>query len=233
MNTDKKRSFKLKRGLIVLCVLTIAFLGYVEIINLDSKNMTYRQKFLKTVYPVLMWITKVTGKNSDALKNTAGAKPAQSFYSLSIPLGNGKTLDCSTLRGKKLLLVNTASDCGYTNQFDALQKLYETHQNKLVIIGFPANDFKEQEKGTDTAIEQFCKINFGVTFPLAAKTVVIKSPAQSPLFQWLSDKAKNGWNEQAPSWNFCKYVVDESGTLTHFFASSVSPAAAEVTAAIQ
>jgi glutathione peroxidase len=231
--TEKKKYRKLKRFVIVTGILVAALLVYVEIVNLNSKNMTYRQKFLKAVYPFLMWVTKAAGKNSAILENTASVKPSQSFYDLSIKMNDGSTLQCSTLRGKKIIVVNTASDCGYTNQFGELQSLFEENKDKLVIIGFPANDFKEQEKGSDANIGEFCKINYGVTFPLAAKSTVIKAAGQNELFKWLSDKNKNGWNEQAPSWNFCKYIINTDGTLTHYFAASVSPASNDVKKAIQ
>jgi glutathione peroxidase len=231
--TGKKQYRKLKRFAIVLLVLAAAFFGYVEIINLNSKNMTYRQKFLKAVYPVFMWFTKTTGTNSAVLENTSSVKPPLSFYDLAIKMNDGSILQCSTLRGKNVLLVNTASDCGYTRQFGELQSLYEENKDKLVIIGFPANDFKEQEKGTDASIGEFCKLNYGVTFPLAAKSTVIKAAGQNELFQWLTDKNKNGWNEQPPSWNFCKYLVNKEGTLTHYFASSVTPGSGKVKNAIR
>jgi glutathione peroxidase len=229
----KKKYRKLKRFAIVTGVLIAAFFAYVEIANLHSKNMTYRQKFLKALYPAIMWFTKAAGKSSAVLKNTAGVKPQQSFYDLTIQMSDGSTLACSTLKGKKVILVNTASDCGYTRQFGELQSLYAANDKKLVIIGFPANDFKEQEKGTDASIGEFCKINYGVTFPLAAKSMVVKAAGQNVIFQWLTDKTKNGWNEQAPSWNFCKYLVNEEGTLTHYFATAISPGSSEITTAIE
>ncbi len=92
-----------------------------------------------------------------------------------------------------------------------------------MIIGFPANDFKEQEKGNDAEIAQFCKLNFGVTFPLAKKSIVIKEKDQNSVYRWLTDSTQNGWNNRQPSWNFCKYIVDEQGRLTHYFGASVSP----------
>lgn len=149
--------------------------------------------------------------------------PPVSFYSLPGTLNNGAPADLSQYKGKKLLLVNTASDCGYTNQYDGLEKLYEKYSGKLTIIGFPANDFKEQEKGSDEAIAEFCKVNFGVTFPLMKKSSVVKGVQQNPVFGWLTDPAQNGWNSQAPTWNFCKYIIDENGRLTHFFEAAVEP----------
>lgn len=227
----KKPYTKLKRILIVLLILSIAFFAYVEIANRNSHNMTYRQKVLKAVYPALMWFTKLTGKNT---KELSGAKePPVSFYSNKAITINGDTLDFASLKGKKVLLVNTASDCGYTNQYDDLQKLSADYKDKLVVVGFPANDFKEQEKGTNDEIAKFCKVNFGVTFPLMEKSSVIKSPLQNSVFQWLTDPAKNGWNGKAPTWNFSKYLVNEKGELTNYFDPSVSPLSEAVKKAIE
>ena len=132
-----------------------------------------------------------------------------------------------------ILLMNTASDCGYTNQYEDLQKLYEENKDSLVIIGFPANNFKEQEKGTDEEIAEFCKLNYGVSFPLAKKRSVIAGPDQHPIFQWLTDKNKNGWTSKKPSWNFSKYLVNENGILVNYFDPSISPTSSEVKDAIK
>ena len=121
------------------------------------------------------------------------------------------------------MLVNTASNCGYTAQYKELEELYEKYKNQLVIIGFPANDFKEQEKGSDEEIAQFCRVNYGISFPLSKKSVVIKSPEQNPVFRWLTDKSRNGWNDKPPTWNFSKYLVNEEGTLTHYFDPAIPP----------
>ncbi len=223
---------KLKRLAIVLVVIIAVFAVYVEIVNRNSKNMSYRQKVLKAIYPALMWITKVTGKNTKKIENTQIKAPVTSIYELKISMIDGSELLLSSLKGKKVLLVNTASDCGYTNQYAQLQELYEQHKDKLVVIGFPANDFKEQEKGTDTEIATFCKKNYGVTFPLAQKSVVIKSPQQNPVYQWLTDTTKNGWCKQFPSWNFSKYLINEEGVLINYFDPSVSPLSNEVINAI-
>ena len=223
---------KLKRFIIVLFVIITAFAVYVEIVNRNSKSMTYRQKILKAVYPALIWFTKLTGTKSHKIDNTQLKSPNVSFYDLSVTINDGSQLSFSSFKGKKLLLVNTASDCGYTNQYADLQKLYEENKDKLVIIGFPANDFKEQEKGSDAEIASFCKKNYGVTFPLAQKSVVIKSSQQNPVYQWLTDSAKNGWCNQFPSWNFSKYLINENGLLTNYFDPSVSPLSKEVINAI-
>lgn len=221
----------LKKTGIILFMFLLVFLGYVELANLNSKHMTYRQKVLKAVYPAWMWWGRITGNNKTELSNTT-VQPHVSFYSLKGMLNNGNEMDFSILKGKKVLLVNTASDCGYTGQYAELQALYEKYNNSLVIIGFPANDFKQQEKGTDEEIEKFCKLNYGVSFPLMKKSIVIKNGQQNEVFQWLTDSSKNGWNRKQPSWNFCKYLVNENGILTNYFGSSVSPLSKDVINAI-
>ncbi len=231
MSTGKKRPGKLKRILIVLLLLIVAFWTYVEIANKNSINMTTRQKFLKAVYPVWMWFAGKKGINNTNQSNEK-AMPAVSFYSLSDTAINGKAFDFEQLKDKKIMLVNTASDCGYTGQYDDLQKLSEQYKDKLVIIGFPANDFKEQEKGSDEEIASFCKLNFGVSFPLMKKSSVIKGSGQNKIFEWLTDSTKNGWNNAQPSWNFCKYIVDEQGRLTNYFGSTIEPMGKEIAAAL-
>jgi glutathione peroxidase len=229
---QKKRYKWLKTTIITVVLLILSFSTYVAIVNRNSTNMTTRQKILKAVYPAFIGVTRFFGKNTKIMKNEQAVQAPQSIYDLSVTLNNGQTLPLSSLRGKKVLLVNTASNCGYTNQYEDLQKLYQQYNNKLVIIGFPANDFHEQEKGNDADIGQFCKINFGVSFPLAKKSTVIKSPEQNAIFQWLTHKDQNGWNEQAPSWNFSKYLLNEQGVLTHYFDPAVSPMSEEVVNAI-
>jgi glutathione peroxidase len=175
---------------------------------------------------------KAKGQNK-TVEGASNDAPALPFHQLTVHLNNGSDLPLASFEGKKVLLVNTASNCGYTNQYEDLQKLYDSHKDKLVVIGFPANDFKEQEKGSDEEIAQFCQVNFGVTFPLAKKSVVVKGEAQNSIFRWLTSKEKNGWNEQQPTWNFSKYLVNENGILTHYFEPSVSPLDPEVIEAIE
>jgi glutathione peroxidase len=219
---NKKRYSKFKKALIVLLILIITFFTYVEIANRNSNHMTYRQKFLKAIYPAWIWWANRKGKGTKKLSNEKTI-PAVSFYSLKDTLNDGTAFDFEQLKGKKVMLVNTASNCGYTGQYDDLQKLSEQYKGRLLVIGFPANDFKEQEKGTDEEIAAFCKQNFGVSFPLMKKSSVKKGAGQNKVFQWLTDSAKNGWNSQVPSWNFCKYMVDEQGRLTNYFASTIEP----------
>ncbi|HET6994025.1 MAG TPA: glutathione peroxidase [Chitinophagaceae bacterium] len=195
--------------------------------------MTYRQKVLKAIYPAWMWYNRVTGKKTKVITNDKTPVHTQSLYDLSVRLNNGQTIKLDSLKGKKILIVNTASNCGYTNQYKDLEGLYEKYRDKVVIIGFPANDFKEQEKGTDEQIAEFCKLNYGISFPLAKKSTVIPGPKQNEVFKWLTDKTKNGWNEQSPSWNFSKYLVDEKGELVKYFDPAISPLSDEVINAIE
>jgi glutathione peroxidase len=194
--------------------------------------MTPRQKILKLLYPLFLWARKKSTKET-GWQNKQQTPPPVSFYSLSVTLNNGTTLPFAQLKGKKVMLVNTASDCGYTAQYADLQTLYSRAKEEIEIIAFPANDFKEQEKGTDEEIASFCAINYGVVFPIAKKTVVVNSKQQHPVYQWLSNPNLNGWNDKAPAWNFAKYLVNEEGVLTHYFDPAVSPLDAEVRSAMQ
>lgn len=214
----------IKKIAIIVIVVLGCFAGYVYVVNRNSKDMTIRQKLLKAVYPIFM---SLQGKSGKVLQNEHKA-PVVPFHSLKTLTGSGAAYDFSQLKGKKVLIVNTASNCGYTGQYDELQQLYKRFENKLVILGFPANDFKEQEKGNDEEIAQFCKVNFGVTFPLMKKSSVVKSTEQNEVYQWLSDSTKNGWNSKPPSWNFSKYLIDENGILTHYFDPAVSPLSEQV-----
>ena len=188
-------------------------------------ELTYRQRVLKYFYPAILLFKKLAGNNKIITGNNS--LPPVSFYSLNAILNTNQNLNFSQLKGKKVLLVNTASDCGYTGQYAELQSLFERFNNKLQIIGFPSNDFKEQEKGSDEDIAQFCKVNYGVTFPLARKSIVKKLQGQNSVFRWLSSKELNSWNDKEPSWNFSKYLVDEEGNLIGYFDPSVSPLSTE------
>ena len=185
--------------------------------------MTLRQTLLKIFYPLIMKARNLTGSKNLVLYNSTNVKPSTSFYNLREMANNGAVINFERFKGKKVLIVNTASDCGYTGQYDELENLYKQYNEILVVLGFPANDFKEQEKGSDEEIARFCKINYGVTFPLIKKSTVIKSPEQNQAFQWLTDKNKNGWNDHQPVWNFSKYLVNEEGKLIYYFDPGISP----------
>lgn len=192
---------------------------------------TGRQRLLKALYPVYLFVNRLTGRHSTVLRNP-GNRPAQDFYELEVPLGNGQRLPLANLRGRKLLLVNTASDCIYTDQYKELQQLMAHYGDGLQVIAFPSNDFREQERGNDAEISGFCQVNYGVTFPVAHKAPVLCGPEQQEVFRWLTDKSRNGWNSKAPSWNFAKYLVNEEGILTHYFDPAITPAHPELVKAI-
>lgn len=151
----------------------------------------------------------------------------KSIYDFKMKDINGNEVDFSQFKGKKLLLVNVASKCGYTPQYEGLQKLHEMHGDQVVIIGFPANNFGGQEPGTNEDIKQFCSENYGVTFTMMDK-ISVKGADKDPLYRWLSDKDLNGWNDKEPSWNFCKYFINDKGELVKFFPSSVKPTDEEI-----
>ncbi|MFL5788842.1 MAG: glutathione peroxidase [Flavisolibacter sp.] len=193
--------------------------------------MTSRQKILQFIYPLFTTFQKWKGKQK-ILENKKQIAPPHSIYSFAVTLNNKKQLPLNQLQGKKILFVNTASDCGYTNQYADLQKLYEINSSHLEIIGFPSNDFKQQEKGSDEEIANFCTLNYGISFLLAKKSSVKKGIEQNEIFKWLTSKNENGWNDQPSTWNFSKFLVNENGMLTHYFDPAISPLAEEVIRAI-
>lgn len=163
---------------------------------------------------------------------TTNTKSMEStFYDFKMKDLDGKEIDFSKYKGKKLLLVNVASKCGYTPQYAALQELNEKYGDKVQVLGFPANNFGGQEPGSNEEIKSFCSENYGVTFPVFEK-ISVKGFDKHPLYRWLSDEKMNGWNNQEPTWNFCKYLIDEKGELVKFFPSAVTPMDEEILAAI-
>lgn len=146
-----------------------------------------------------------------------------SIYDFKVPaLSGGGSIDFSKYKGKKVLVVNTASKCGNTPQYEDLQKLYDAHKDKLVIIGFPANNFGGQEPGSNEEIQEFCKKNYGVTFPMAQK-VSVKGDDIHPLFKYLVEEAKKIGVEDPIKWNFTKFLLDEKGKLIAVIPSKVKP----------
>jgi glutathione peroxidase len=141
----------------------------------------------------------------------------KAFYDFSMPSIDGQPIDFSTFKGKKVLVVNTASECGYTPQYADLEALHKEHGDKVVVLGFPANNFGGQEPGSNEEIAEFCKKNFGVSFQLFEK-ISVTGKDQHPLYQWL--KAQSG---EEPKWNFSKYLIDENGKVVAFYPSKVNP----------
>lgn len=219
----------MNKGRSILFIVIGILAGFFAYVGISQRNsqMSFRQKILRTLYPALMWMTRLSGKNTTVLMRS-GIEPKSSIYDLSINTVSGDTMSFSDHAGKYLLLVNTASDCGYTGQYAELQTLQDRFPDHLQIIAFPSNDFKEQEKGSDAAIAGFCQRNYGVRFPVASKGIVLRKSGQQPVFDWLTDPAKNGWNSLNPQWNFAKFLLDREGRLIRYFGPSVSPLSEDV-----
>ena len=170
-------------------------------------------------------------------KKMVSVKPANvmakgSFYDFSLKSLDGKEIiDFTKYKGKKVVVVNTASECGYTPQYADWQAFHKEYGDKIVVLGVPANNFGGQEPGSNKEIATFCQKNYGVTFQMLEKVSVVGSD-QHPLFKWLSKKDLNGWNDKEPTWNFCKYVINEKGEVSHFFASGVKPNSQEFKKAV-
>ncbi|MDP5231959.1 MAG: glutathione peroxidase [Cellulophaga sp.] len=151
-----------------------------------------------------------------------------SIYELKINDIKGSKIDLENFKGKYILFVNVASECGFTSQYAELQKLHEKYQDKLVVIGSPCNQFGGQEPGNEDQIQTFCELNFGVTFLLTEK-LAVKGTGQHPLYQWLTEKAKNGKMSSSVKWNFQKYLVDDKGELMDVFYSITKPSSTKIT----
>ncbi|MCB2411192.1 glutathione peroxidase [Hymenobacter lucidus] len=177
--------------------------------------------------------TTTTPSTSAAMTTTTASETTArgSVYDFSVQTIDGKQVQLSQFKGKKLLLVNVASECGYTPQYKELEELHKKHGDRVVVLGFPANNFGGQEPGTNEQIATFCEKNYGVTFPMFAK-ISVKGDDTAPLYQFLADKARNGIVGEAPDWNFCKYLVDEQGHVVGFYKSKVKPMSDELVAAI-
>ena len=145
-----------------------------------------------------------------------------SIYDLSFDDISGNKVNLSDFKGKKIMFVNTASECGFTGQYAELQELHEKYGDKLVLIGFPCDQFGGQEPGSESEIQSFCKKNYGVTFLMASK-IDVKGENQHPVYQWLTSKDQNGVDNSTVMWNFEKFIVDENGNLVDHFKSPVTP----------
>jgi len=164
---------------------------------------------------------------SSFISKTDTSVQTQTIYDFKVASLNGGTIDFADFKGKKILIVNTASKCGFTPQYEELQALFEKYKDRLVIIGFPANNFFSQEPGSNENIEAFCKKNYGVTFPMAAK-ISVKGKDMAPIYKWLCNKAENGVMDAKVSWNFNKFLLDENGKLIGHFKSKVKPVSEEI-----
>lgn len=180
------------------------------------------------VIPLIIACTRIESRPSNLNENMT---TAASFYDFKMKSIDGMEIDFSQFKGKKVLIVNTASECGYTPQYAELQELHEKYGDKVTVVGFPANNFGGQEPGNNSEIKTFCSKNYGVNFLMMEK-VSVKGENASPLYTWLSNKDQNGWNSDAPSWNFCKYLISEDGKLLKFYSSAVKPMSKEITSAL-
>ena len=154
---------------------------------------------------------------------TMEAQTKQSIHQFKVKDLSGKTFDFATLKGKKILVVNTASKCGYTPQYEQLEAIYKKYKGEnFVIVGFPANNFGSQEPGTNAEIATFCKANYGVTFPMMSK-ISVKGSDMNDVYQFLTKKAKNGLKDSNVEWNFQKYLLNEKGELEQVYLSGVEP----------
>jgi len=192
---------------------------------------------LKLLPVALLTISCTTGtKNADQTEkstpmNSASAiisDSTKSIYQFTVAGLDGGTIDFASFKGKKILVVNTASECGYTPQYKDLEALYQRYKEKLVIVGFPANNFGGQEPGSNEEIKSFCQKNYGVSFPMAAK-VSVKGDDMAPIYQWLTSKALNHVMDADVKWNFNKFLIDEQGRLLTKFESRVTPLSDEIT----
>ncbi len=162
------------------------------------------------------------------LKNDDKMEKENSIHSYSFVSLNGDTIELNTFKGKKILFVNVASKCGFTPQYEGLQELHDKYKDKLVILGFPCNQFGEQEKGSSDEIQSFCKKNYGVEFLMSEK-IDVKGVNQHPIYKWLTSKELNGKNSTSVKWNFQKYLVDEDGIWIDYWYSLTKPKSSKIT----
>ena len=161
-------------------------------------------------------------------KNDSEIAALSNFYDLKAVGIDGEEISFNDYKGKKVLIVNVASKCGYTYQYAEMQKLHDLYGEKVIVLGFPSNDFLYQEPGSNEKIAEFCESVYGVTFQMFEK-IATKGKNQSSVYEWLSKPELNGWNNQSPSWNFCKYLINEEGNLIGFFDARVKPLSDEIT----
>lgn len=159
---------------------------------------------------------------------SAISQQKKSIYDIKLEDISGKSIDLNQFKGKKILFVNVASKCGFTSQYDGLQELYTQYKNKLVIVGLPCNQFGGQEPGTEKEIKSFCRLNYGVDFPMTKK-IDVKGENQHPIYAWLTKKELNGKKSSSVKWNFQKYLVDENGNLIDYYYSMTKPLSKKIT----
>ncbi|MCJ7932046.1 MAG: glutathione peroxidase [Chryseobacterium sp.] len=181
---------------------------------------------MKNIFLLLLsfiaFLQSCTNQKSEISQTKTKELMGKTIYDFKVESLDGKEINFADFKGKKILIVNTASECGFTPQYADLEKVYEQYKDKLVIVGFPANNFGGQEPGTNTEIGAFCQKNYGVTFPLAAK-VSVKGDDTAPIFKYLTEKELNGVKNTTILWNFTKFLLDENGKLIDTFVSTTKP----------
>ncbi|TXF79385.1 glutathione peroxidase [Chryseobacterium sp.] len=169
-----------------------------------------------------------TNQKSEVPQSKTQNPMEKNIYSFKVEGLDGKEINFADFKGKKILIVNTASECGFTPQYADLEQLSKEYKDKLVVVGFPANNFGGQEPGTNEQIGAFCQKNFGVTFPMAAK-VSVKGDDTAPIFKFLTEKEQNGVKNTSIMWNFTKFLLDENGRLIDSFVSTTKPTSESIT----
>ena len=180
-------------------------------------------KFIVAIASLFVSFLVINEPNSN--KNNMNDNP--SVYNIKINSISGEPINLSDFKGKKILFVNTASKCGFTKQYEDLEKLNKEYKSKLVIIGLPCNQFGGQEPGTLDEIQSFCKVNYGVTFLMTEK-IDVKGENQHPLYAWLTDKTKNGVKNSSVKWNFQKYLINEEGQFVDYYYSITKPMSSKI-----
>ena len=174
--------------------------------------------------PIKLFIATVCSLSSTGFST----KPPQSIYNLTIHSINNQIIDIADFKDKYILFVNVASKCGFTKQYKELQELHETYKDQLVVVGLPCNQFGNQEPGNAKTIQEFCSVNYGVSFPITEK-IEVKGSNQHPIYQWLTSKSANGNKNSSVKWNFQKYLVSPNGELVDYFYSTTSPMSPKIT----
>jgi glutathione peroxidase len=182
---------------------------------------------LISVAAILVSCAQANSSSTTANLNNAPKDSITSVHQFSVKALDGSTINFADFKGKKILIVNTASRCGYTGQYKDLQALYEKYKDKLVIVGFPANNFMGQEPGNNVEIKEFCTKNYGVTFPMAEK-ISVKGDDTAPIYKWLKNKSMNGVLDANIKWNFNKFLLNENGEIIAKFDSGTKPMDEEI-----
>ncbi|AKK74296.1 glutathione peroxidase [Chryseobacterium sp. P1-3] len=186
------------------------------------------KKIFLLLLSFMAFLQSCTNQKSEISKAKTKELMGKTIYDFKVESLDGKEINFADFKGKKILIVNTASECGFTPQYADLEKVYEQYKDKLVVVGFPANNFGGQEPGTNTEIGAFCQKNYGVTFPMAAK-VSVKGDDMAPIFKYLTEQELNGVKNTTILWNFTKFLIDENGKLIDTYVSTTKPTSEAIT----